>query len=126
MKRICPLQTLFVVPENVGELPRKLALAFCRQASRATNVTGPTVVSALRGIGVQTPVIMVSSTSDIAQRIQALRAGADDYLVTPFSPDEMLARVEVLLQKRLRPRTGSAILRTSTFELNLVKRNIVH
>ncbi len=90
------------------------------------DVTDQAVVSALRGIGVQTPVIMVSSTSDIAQRIQGLRAGADDYLVTPFSPDEMLARVEVLLRKRLHPRKDSAALRTSTFELDLVKRNIVH
>ncbi|MGA7781269.1 MAG: response regulator transcription factor [Paraburkholderia sp.] len=90
------------------------------------DVTGPAVVSALRGIGVQTPVIMVSSTSDIAQRIQGLRAGADDYLVMPFSPDEMLARVEVLLRKRVPPTKDSAVLRTSTFELDLVKHHIVH
>lgn len=90
------------------------------------DVTGPAVVSALRGVGVQTPVIMVSGTSDIAQRIQGLRAGADDYLVMPFSPEEMLARVEVLLRKRVHLTKDSAILRTDVLELDLVKRHIAH
>jgi DNA-binding response OmpR family regulator len=88
--------------------------------------TGPAVVSALRGVGVQTPVIMVNGTSDIAQRIHGLRAGADDFLVMPSSPEEMLARVEVLLRKRVRQTKNSANLRTNALELDLVKRNIAH
>jgi len=49
------------------------------------DIGGPAIVSALRGVGVQTPVIMVSGTADIEQRIQGLRAGTDDYLAMPFS-----------------------------------------
>lgn len=90
------------------------------------DVTGSAVVLTLRGAGVKTPVIMVSSTSDIEQRIQGLRAGADDYLVMPFSSEEMLARVEVLLRKRVRAAQDSAILRIDALELDLVKRQVVH
>ena len=90
------------------------------------DVTGPAVVSALRGVGVQTPVIMVSGTSDLAQRIQGLRAGADDYLAMPFSPEEMLARVEVLLRKRVRVIENSALLRTDALELDLPKHIVAH
>lgn len=90
------------------------------------DVSGPAVVSTLRGAGIQTPVIMVSHTSDTAQRIQGLRAGADDYLSMPFSPDEMLARVEVLLRKRMNQIKDTGVLRTATFQLDLVKRNLIH
>lgn len=90
------------------------------------DITGPAIVSALRRVGVQTPVIMVSGTSDMAQRIQGLRAGADDYLATPFSPEEMLARVEALLRKRVRVSQNSALLRTGALELDLVKHIVAH
>ncbi|RFU49143.1 response regulator transcription factor [Paraburkholderia sp. DHOC27] len=90
------------------------------------DVSGPAVVSTLRGVGIQIPVLMVSNTSDTAQRIQGLRAGADDYLATPFSPEEMLARVEVLLRKRARHTRDSALLRTQHVELDLIKRKLVH
>ncbi|MFM0653601.1 response regulator transcription factor [Paraburkholderia sediminicola] len=85
------------------------------------DITGPAFVSALRGIGMQTPVIMISSISNIADRIRGLRAGADDYMMMPFSPDEMLARVDVLMRKRVRLTNNSAVLRTNALELDLVK-----
>jgi two-component system OmpR family response regulator len=90
------------------------------------DAAGPAVVSALRGAGVQSPVIMVSGTSDMAQRIEGLRAGANDYQAMPFSPEEMLARVEVLLRKSVRVTQNSAILRNDVLELDLVKHIVAH
>jgi two-component system OmpR family response regulator len=90
------------------------------------DLAGSTVISALRGAGVQTPVIMVSSTSDFAQRAQGLRAGADDYISMPFSQEEMLARMEVLVRERVRVPQKSAILRTNALQLDLIRHIVTH
>jgi two-component system OmpR family response regulator len=64
------------------------------------DLDGVTVVAALRGIGIRAPMLMMSSACHADQRIEGLRAGADDYMSMPISFDEMLARVEVLLRRR--------------------------
>ncbi len=66
------------------------------------DLDGLTIVATMRGVGMETPVLVMSAMSDVDQRIQGLRAGGDDYLTKPFSPDEMFARVEVLLRRRPR------------------------
>lgn len=45
------------------------------------------------------PLIMLTSLDGEANKVQALKAGADDYIVKPFSNDELLARVEALLRR---------------------------
>ena len=47
----------------------------------------------------QMPIIVVSSRSDDSDKIEALDAGADDYLTKPFSVDELLARIRVALRR---------------------------
>lgn len=66
---------------------------------------GLTIVSTLRQLAIQTPVLMISALSDIDERVRGLRSGGDDYLTKPFSMVEMIARVEVLLRE---PATGNA------------------
>lgn len=66
-------------------------------------VDGLTVVTELRRAGIDTPVLMISALSDVDARVRGLRAGGDDYLTKPFAPDEMAARVEVLLRRRRAP-----------------------
>src|ERR1700761_6728196 len=61
---------------------------------------GIDVVAALRRAQVDTPVLMISALSDVDERVRGLRAGGDDYLTKPFAPDEMTARLEVLLRRR--------------------------
>ena len=46
-----------------------------------------------------TPVLMLTAHDDVAERVQALDAGADDYLTKPFSIDELLARVRAHLRR---------------------------
>ena len=46
-----------------------------------------------------TPVIFITARGSVADRVQGLRAGADDYLVTPFEIVELIARVESVLRR---------------------------
>ncbi|HET8945112.1 MAG TPA: response regulator transcription factor [Dehalococcoidia bacterium] len=50
----------------------------------------------LRGAGVSTPVLMLTARDAVADRVQGLDAGADDYLTKPFAVAELLARVRAL------------------------------
>lgn len=90
------------------------------------DLDGLSVLATLRGIGAQSPILMVSPVADVHERIEGLRAGADDYMSMPFSFDEMLARIEVLL--RTRPslkKESQPMLRVDSLRLDLVKRTLM-
>jgi two-component system, OmpR family, response regulator len=82
---------------------------------------GLAVVTELRRAGVDTPVLMISALSDVDARVRGLRAGGDDYLTKPFAPDEMAARIEVLLRRR-RTSAPETVLRAGDLELDLIAR----
>ena len=54
------------------------------------------------------PVIMLSAREEIAKKTQALELGADDYVVKPFSIEEMTARIRAILRRSGGVKTGSA------------------
>jgi two-component system copper resistance phosphate regulon response regulator CusR len=60
---------------------------------------GLTVVREMRRAGNMTPVLFLSARDTVGDRVAGLDSGADDYLVKPFSYDELLARVRVLTRK---------------------------
>jgi two-component system OmpR family response regulator len=60
---------------------------------------GPTVCRAWRDQGVLTPVLMLTARGTVADRVAGLEALADDYLIKPFSLDELLARVRALARR---------------------------
>jgi two-component system OmpR family response regulator len=53
----------------------------------------------LRANGVRTPVLVLSADAAVANRVVALDTGADDYVVKPFDPDELLARIRALARR---------------------------
>lgn len=57
-------------------------------------------LEALRAKGCQTPVMIVSARDRLDDRVRGLDTGADDYLVKPFEPEELLARIRVLLRRK--------------------------
>jgi DNA-binding response OmpR family regulator len=57
----------------------------------------------LRKLGHTMPVLMLTAKGQVRDRVNGLDAGADDYLVKPFSTDELLARVRALLRRVQRP-----------------------
>lgn len=46
-----------------------------------------------------TPIIMLTAVADVSNRIQGLEIGADDYVVKPFSPSELEARIKAVLRR---------------------------
>jgi two-component system KDP operon response regulator KdpE len=61
-------------------------------------LTGIEVIQALRGWS-QVPVLVVSGRSESWDKVEALDAGADDYVTKPFSADELLARIRALARR---------------------------
>src|SRR5262249_40655525 len=57
---------------------------------------GLDVLGRLRAAGVRTPVIVLTALGSVDERVNGLRAGADDYVVKPFALVEVLARVEAV------------------------------
>lgn len=47
-----------------------------------------------------TPILMLTAKDEVEDRVQGLDSGADDYLVKPFAPDELLARIRALLRRK--------------------------
>ncbi|VWC67199.1 winged helix family two component transcriptional regulator [Burkholderia lata] len=88
------------------------------------DLDGLTILATMRGVGLDTPVLVMSAMSDVDQRIQGLRAGGDDYLVKPFSLDEMCARIDVLIRRRPRGPQVETTLRAGELELDLVRRRV--
>ncbi|THD52993.1 response regulator transcription factor [Phenylobacterium sp.] len=85
---------------------------------------GLALVKALRDAGSDAPVLMVSALSDVDDRVDGLRAGGDDYLIKPFAPKELIARLEVLLRRH--QTSGAEVrLRVADLELDLVKHEAV-
>ncbi|GEM35254.1 response regulator transcription factor [Nocardia neocaledoniensis] len=61
---------------------------------------GAGVVTALRAMGNDVPVCVLSARSSVDDRIAGLESGADDYLVKPFELAELVARIRALLRRR--------------------------
>jgi two-component system, OmpR family, KDP operon response regulator KdpE len=68
------------------------------------------------------PVIVLSARVGDSDKIEALDAGADDYLVKPFSVGELMARVRVALRRMARSAEAAAPLRFGDCQLDLVRR----
>jgi two-component system, OmpR family, phosphate regulon response regulator PhoB len=83
------------------------------------NVSGIEVCRQLRRLPASrsVPIIMLTARSEEEDRIRGLKTGADDYLTKPFSPRELLARVEALL-RRSRPSLGGGLLTFADIELD--------
>jgi two-component system OmpR family response regulator len=63
------------------------------------SIDGIDVCQQARQQGVSTPIIMLTALGEVDDRVDGLRAGADDYLQKPFAMKELIARVETLLRR---------------------------
>jgi DNA-binding response OmpR family regulator len=95
-----------MVLDNI--LPKKTGLEVCREA---------------RQHGKQTPIVMLSVKSETETKVKLLDSGADDYLVKPFSFEELLARIRALLR---RPnKMNGEVLQASNLVLDTKKHTLM-
>jgi DNA-binding response OmpR family regulator len=84
---------------------------------------GDQLCAELVSSGALTRVLMLTASGSVADRVEGLRLGADDYLPKPFAFDELVARVQAL-GRRATPVTPP-ILRVSDLELDPAKRTVI-
>ena len=66
-----------------------------------------------------TPIVMLTARGEETDRIVGLELGADDYLVKPFSPKELVARVRAVLRRTSGASIGAEVLRSGDVEVDL-------
>jgi DNA-binding response OmpR family regulator len=90
---------------------------------------GAEICKEVRANGVRTPILMLTAKDKIADRVEGLNAGADDYLIKPFAFEELLARVRALM-RRPQDHLGNLLelddlsLDTASFEVKRAGRKI--
>ncbi len=72
------------------------------------------------------PIMIVSARGDIPSRVRGLQLGADDFLVKPFDPSELAARVEALMRRTVRASraTPHGVLRVGDLTLDLAEHRV--
>jgi DNA-binding response OmpR family regulator len=83
---------------------------------------GYAVCADLRRTGVEVPVLMLTAKGLVEDRVNGLDAGADDYLVKPFSTEELLARVRALLRRVQRKTKGVTVLQFGSVRVDLIRQ----
>ncbi len=82
------------------------------------SMEGIDIIRELRRKGIQTPCLILTAKDQVSDRVQGLNVGADDYLIKPFSFDELLARIRALLRRP--KRSNSNILRAGDLTLDTI------
>jgi two-component system KDP operon response regulator KdpE len=83
---------------------------------------GHEVLRTMRARSEAVPIIVLSSRSDEAGKVQALDLGADDYVTKPFGMDELLARMRAALRHQLQTHGERPVFRIGVLAVDLVRR----
>jgi DNA-binding response OmpR family regulator len=85
-------------------------------------LTGVELCRRLRSTGIKIPVILLTAKDEVGDRVTGLDAGADDYLVKPFSIEELLARIRAHLRRN--QETDTDLLQFEDLSLNRRTREV--
>ena len=86
------------------------------------DLDGLSLLKAVRAAGSRAPAIILTALSAIDERVSGLRAGADDYVVKPFSFAELAARLEAVLRRPSEAQPEQTRLACGDLELDLIAR----
>jgi DNA-binding response OmpR family regulator len=89
-----------------------------------SHISGRELCQKFKGISPETPVIVVSAISEVVDKVLLLELGADDYVTKPFSPRELMARVQAAIRRRRRP-AASNTYRFADCEIDFKKMTVV-
>lgn len=87
-------------------------------------VDGLTVLRTLRASKIATPVLLLSALGEVDDRVNGLRAGADDYLVKPFAMSELEARLDALSRRQADTVAPITRLKVADLEMDLLARTV--
>ena len=85
-------------------------------------VAGYQVLKKIRSRDADLPILILTATDHVAERVACLDAGADDYLIKPFSFSELSARVRALQRRKGSP--SHAVLRIEDLQMDCVRRTV--
>lgn len=88
------------------------------------NLSGMEVCKKIRLLDMRTPILMLTAYSNVQTKVEALDAGADDYLVKPFHLDELLARIKALLRRSTSSKTEPQIYEIADLRLDAAEKKV--
>ena len=91
-------------------LPNLSGIEICRQIRQHPDIK-------------KTPIIMLTAKGEEAERIRGLETGADDYVIKPFSPSELIARIKAVL-RRTHPEKSADLLEFQDIIMNLGEHRV--
>jgi DNA-binding response OmpR family regulator len=80
-------------------------------------ISGRELCQTFKGLSSETPVIVLSAISEVVDKVLLLELGADDYVTKPYSPRELIARVQAAIRRQRKP-VGSTIFRFGDCEID--------
>src|SRR5437773_6359375 len=86
---------------------------------------GFAVCAELRRLENPVPILMLTAKGQVEDRVHGLDVGADDYLVKPFSTEELLARVRALLRRQRKAGLAPAILTLGDTRIDLARQTAI-
>ncbi|CAL9355737.1 Transcriptional regulatory protein KdpE [Actinosynnema sp. ALI-1.44] len=87
------------------------------------DVDGTEVIAGLRG-WTSVPIIVLSARTDSTDKVEALDAGADDYVTKPFGMDELLARLRAAVRRSAVAEGEDAVVQTASFTVDLAAKKV--
>jgi DNA-binding response OmpR family regulator len=88
------------------------------------HISGRELCQKFKTMSPETPVIVVSAISEVVDKVLLLELGADDYVTKPFSPRELLARVQAAIRRRRKPAVAASY-RFADCEIDFKKMTVV-
>jgi two-component system OmpR family response regulator len=85
---------------------------------------GLTLIEKIRTKGISTPVLILSARQSVDDRIEGLQRGGDDYMIKPFSFNELLARIQALLRRGQKNGAESGTITVGELTLNPITREV--
>ena len=87
------------------------------------NIFGRDLCKTMKGEQPGVPVIVVSAISEVADKVLLLELGADDYVTKPFSPRELMARVQAAIRRPRIQAAPAATYKFGDYEIDFAKMN---